>query len=223
MTKPLRAAVEIIVRYLDNPKNILEIGSKQAKNQEELANLRSLFSTGKYIGLDMHKGRGVDMVANAEKLPFNNRSFDLIFCLETLEHCDKPWLISAEIERVLKSNGVVIVSSQQNFPIHKHPNDYFRFTPFGLSSLFPNLSQKIIFSISPPFKNEVKLNPQQVVLVGTNKNKKTVLSSIKRSVRSNVKYISVHKPYRHRLIDSVGFIKRAVEELFFRQEVEFFN
>lgn len=222
MTKPLRVAIEVIVSCLDKPKKVLEVGSRQAVNQNELADLRNLFNSGKFIGIDMQAGPGVDLVASAENIPFPDKTFDIVFCLETLEHADKPWLICAEIERVLKPNGVAIVSSQQNFPIHMHPSDYFRYTPLGLKALFPKLSNKLAFAISPPFDDEVKLNPQQVILVGTNNKNPKFLTKIKKALKSNVKNISVHKPYRHRLQDMVRIMKRALNEAVFRQEIEFF-
>lgn len=222
MTKPLRAAVEIISENLENPKKILEVGSRQAINQEELADLRGLFPNSKFIGIDMQAGPGVDLVASAEKIPFEKNTFDAIFCLETLEHAEKPWLICQEIERVLKPKGIAIVSSQQNFPIHMHPSDYFRYTPMGLKALFPNFKFKLAFSISPPFDDEVKLNPQQVVFVGSKAENKKLLLKIKKELRKNIEKISVHKPYRHRLQDAIKLMKRSLLEFGFRQEIEFF-
>ncbi|EKD52546.1 MAG: type 11 methyltransferase [uncultured bacterium] len=222
MTKPLRAAIEIICGDIVNPRQILEIGSRQAVNQNDLANVRELFPSGKFIGLDMQEGPGVDIVASANKLPFPNNSFDLVLCLETLEHADKPWMVSAEIERVLKPTGVTIVSSQQNFPIHKHPSDYFRYTPYGLNLLFQKLKGKLTVAISPPFDDEVKLNPQHIILVGMKKYDEKLLRRIKKSLKNNIATISVHKPYIHRFQDFFKFIKRAVAEFHFRQEIEFF-
>src|SRR5688572_24735644 len=135
MTKPLRAIVEIIVESLALRGKVLEIGSRQEKNQKGMANLRILFKGSNYLGVDMRKGPGVDKVINGNRLPFSDNSFDVVICLETLEHADKPWLVVSEIERVLKPTGTAIVSSQQNFPIHLHPSDYFRYTPYGMAVL----------------------------------------------------------------------------------------
>lgn len=222
MTKPLRAAVDIIVENLPKPTKVLEVGSRQAVNQSEMADLRPLFGKGKFVGVDMQKGPGVDIVASAEKLPFGDKTFDLIFCLETLEHAEKPALICAEIERVLTPKGIAIISSQQNFPIHLHPSDYFRYTPYGLKILFPRSVSQLAFAISPPFDNEVKLNPQHVILIASKGENSKLLTKIKRELRKNINRISVHKPYRHRLQQAVRLIRRAVNEMFFRQEIEFF-
>jgi SAM-dependent methyltransferase len=221
VTKPLRKAIEIVSKKLQ-PETVLEIGSRQEKNQSELANLRPLFPSAKYLGTDMRPGPGVDRVTDAEKLPFAKDSFDLVLCLETFEHAKKPWLLAAEIERVVSKNGLIIVSSQQNFPLHKHPSDYFRYTPYGLSSFFDNFKSRLIFSISPPFDDEVKLNPQHVIFVGTKRKDESQMKLIKNSLIAGKEEISVHKPYRHRLLDMIRITRRALAEAVFRQEIEFF-
>lgn len=48
-------------------------------------------------------------VADAHKLPFPSKSFDCITCLETLEHVEDPEKVIAEIKRVLKDDGYMIV------------------------------------------------------------------------------------------------------------------
>lgn len=223
MTKPLRKTIEIIAKVLPKAKNILEIGSRQEKNQQNLANLRGLFSKANYLGVDMRKGPGVDRVTNAEKLPFKNEQFDLVICLETLEHAKRPWLVAGEIERVLAKSGTALVSSQQNFPLHLHPSDFFRYTPYGLASLFGQFKDTLVFSISPPFDQEVKLNPQAVIVVGW-KTKQTELKiMLKKMLQKNIVQISGHKPYRHRLQDALKFIHRGLMETQFRHDIAFFE
>ena len=181
-----------------------------------------MFPDSNYLGTDMRTGPGVDQVADAEKLPFTNGSLDLVLCLETLEHAKKPWLVAAEIERVVSNSGVIIVSSQQNFPLHKHPSDYFRYTPFGISSFFDNFKSKLVFTISPPFDDEVKLNPQHVIMVATKTKSDKLMTTLKREIVKNKNLVSVHKPYRHRLFDMLKFFRRGLAEIQFRQEIEFF-
>lgn len=215
--------MDSIVSCLPTPKKILEIGSWQERNQYEIADLRPLFPNSEFVGTDMRSGPGVDRVANANRLPFASGSFDLVFCLETFEHADKPWLVAKEIERVLKPKGIAIVSSQQNFPIHNYPSDYFRYTPYGLAVLFEKIKAPLLFSISPPFDDEVKTNPQAVILVGSKTPNNKLLQQIRRQLKKDLATISVHKPYRHRLRDGLKILNRAVNELMFRQDVHFFK
>lgn len=223
MTKELRAALEIILASMKSePKKVLEIGSRVADNQDEICNLRPLLPNSSYVGLDMQEGVGVDVVADATSLPYRNHSFDLIICLETLEHAEDPWKIADEIARVVKPNGAIILSSQQNFPIHMHPSDYFRYTPYGLATLMPNKWQKVVFGISPPYDREAELNPKHVVVVAWNKeawNK----ASLKRKLKSQEAVVGGHKPYRHRLFDAIKIIKRALNEINYRQVIHFFE
>lgn len=204
------------------PKRVLEIGSRSAINQEDICDLRPLLPASEYIGVDMQKGLGVDMVADATALPFEKNSFDLLLCLETLEHCDEPWKVVSEIERVSKKNGAIILSSQQNFPLHMHPSDYFRYTPYGLSSLIKSKNHKVMMGISPPFDNEVGLNPKHVIVVAWN-GEVFDESKLKKVLRSSESTISGHKPYRHRIQDGWKIFKRAISELQFRHAIKFFR
>lgn len=48
-------------------------------------------------------------VAEAENLPFGKDKFDSVFALEILEHVFKPEKVLAEIKRVLKRDGYLVV------------------------------------------------------------------------------------------------------------------
>src|SRR3989344_1375736 len=48
-------------------------------------------------------------VADAHSLPFPDKSFDAVFCLETLEHVEDPLRVAKEMHRVLKDDGYVVV------------------------------------------------------------------------------------------------------------------
>ena len=48
-------------------------------------------------------------VGNAEELPFQDATFDMVFCSEVLEHVEHPEKLLAEIKRCLKADGHCIV------------------------------------------------------------------------------------------------------------------
>lgn len=48
-------------------------------------------------------------VADAHNLPFRDKEFDVVVCLETLEHVEDPRRVLSEIKRVLKKDGYLIV------------------------------------------------------------------------------------------------------------------
>jgi len=50
-------------------------------------------------------------VGDAEKLPFPNEYFDVVLCIETLEHLMEPPKAANEIKRVLKPSGKIILTT----------------------------------------------------------------------------------------------------------------
>lgn len=88
------------------------------------------------VGLDIRKGPGVDVVGNVYELPFNDNSFEVVLCMVVMEHLEDPRKAISEMKRVLKSGGLILVSTPFLFPIHDSPNDFWRFTKYGLKLLF---------------------------------------------------------------------------------------
>jgi SAM-dependent methyltransferase len=104
--------------------SVLEVGSLNVNG-----GVRDLF-TGEYVGIDRKAGPGVDRVMDAHALGFPDASFDVVVCCEMVEHDDAFWLSLAEIARVLRPGGRLILTTRGNgFPEHSHPNDYWRFMP----------------------------------------------------------------------------------------------
>jgi len=110
---------------------ILEIGSRDVNGS-----VRQFFD-GQYIGIDAEAGPGVDMVSSAHELHIYAGTFDTVLCLEMLEHDPKPWLTRAEMYRVLKPGGTMVISVPTNgFPEHKYPLDCFRYLPDAFTHFF---------------------------------------------------------------------------------------
>jgi len=121
--KPLKLFVE------KNKSNLftLDVGCSNS--------LYSSYFTNR-LGFDINFGNGVDVVGDAHKLPFKKNQFDIIFCTEVFEHLSNPQITISEMKRVLKSQGKLILTTRFIFPLHDTPNDYWRFTKYGLIELF---------------------------------------------------------------------------------------
>lgn len=78
---------------------------------------------------------GLDVVGDAQRLPFRDESFDIVYSLAVLEHVRRPWVAAAEIRRVLRRGGHVVLCVPFLYVIHDE-HDYFRFTDRGIRALF---------------------------------------------------------------------------------------
>jgi SAM-dependent methyltransferase len=140
----LHGVARAITETFALPEPILEIGAYQVAGQEEVADLRTLFPGREYLGVDMRAGPGVDCVANVEDLPQADASIGTILSFNTFEHVRRFWRGFAELRRVLRPDGVLIVSCPFHFHIHNFPHDYWRFTPAAFEFLLEDYPSKII-------------------------------------------------------------------------------
>ena len=81
------------------------------------------------------RAKGPDVVYDGKTLPFENESFDTVMSIQVLEHTPEPGHLIAEMARVLKPDGVLILAAPFSFRLHEEPHDYFRYTPHGLRVL----------------------------------------------------------------------------------------
>src|SRR5690349_1256264 len=135
MTPFIRGVVEATVATFALAGRVVEIGAYQVEGQGELIDLRSMFADVPYIGVDMRAGPGVDRVENVEGMSFESRSVGTVLALSTFEHVRRFWLGVEEIKRIVRADGVIVISTPFYFHIHNHPSDYWRFTPEALDSL----------------------------------------------------------------------------------------
>jgi SAM-dependent methyltransferase len=87
------------------------------------------------VGVDIRPGRGVSIISDAQALGLLDAVFDVVLCTEVLEHLPEPQSAIAEMYRVLKPGGMLLLTTRFLFPIHDAPHDYFRFTKYGLRHL----------------------------------------------------------------------------------------
>lgn len=91
-------------------------------------------------GLNMSKGR-------LEDVQFEANSFDLVVCIEVIEHISFPQSFTSEIHRVLRSGGAVYISTPNfdsllrrklkgQYDVINYPNHLSYFTAKTLNSLF---------------------------------------------------------------------------------------
>ena len=89
-----------------------------------------------------------EVLADAKKLPFKDKFFDVALLIQVLEHVDAPREVISEAARVLKPNGTLILSVPFFYPLHDMPYDFGRYTISALKSFLTDSSMRIIKSTS---------------------------------------------------------------------------
>jgi SAM-dependent methyltransferase len=114
---------------------------------------RSLFTgVSEYIGLDMeneghsHEKEMIDVYYDGKTIPFDNEYFDAVFSSEVFEHIFDIEPILAELHRILKKEGQILISVPFAWNEHEIPNDFARYTSFGLEYLLRKSGFEIISS-----------------------------------------------------------------------------
>lgn len=127
-----------VERYDLAHKKTLDVGSRDYNGT-----VSPLFTD--YLGVDMEGGPNVNVVARADKLPFEDESFDVVVSTEMLEHDPFFWLSIPEMARVLRKNGYMILTTRGiNFHLHGYPDDYWRFTESAIAHLFMEAKLSVI-------------------------------------------------------------------------------
>jgi SAM-dependent methyltransferase len=136
--------VSLVASTLPIREPIYEFGSLQCEGQIAFADLRPLFPGREYVGADMRTGPGVDKVLNLHNIDLAGESVGTVLCLDTLEHVEYPHKALEEIHRVLKPDGIAMISGTMLFPIHDYPCDFWRFTPEAFRSILKPFSSSFV-------------------------------------------------------------------------------
>jgi SAM-dependent methyltransferase len=92
----------------------------------------------KYIGADVAAAKDtiLDLEIVPDKpVPLLDASVDTVLSTQTLEHVPNVEFYLAECHRLLKQDGVLILTAPMQWRHHEVPYDFFRFTKYGLTAL----------------------------------------------------------------------------------------
>lgn len=110
---------------------------------------QKLFEASEYIGLeidseDNRKHKKADYFYQGDQFPFPNENFDSIISNEVLEHIFNPDVFFTEMNRVLKNQGILLITVPFVWDEHEQPYDYARYSSFGLTYLLQKHGFKIL-------------------------------------------------------------------------------
>lgn len=101
----------------------------------------SFFRNHLYCGVDLGVGDTgwdygrLDAVADLTRLPFRSDCFGACINIVTLEHVREPACALREIARTLAPRAPLLLVAPHEWEVHQAPNDYFRYTRYGLAYL----------------------------------------------------------------------------------------
>jgi SAM-dependent methyltransferase len=80
--------------------------------------------------------RNTDVIADAHLLPFGNGVFDAVIAMNAFEHYRDPKIVAAELYRVLRPGGRILIRTAFLQPLHEKPWHFYNCTRYGLEEWF---------------------------------------------------------------------------------------
>jgi SAM-dependent methyltransferase len=108
---------------------------------------KRFFTFNKYIGIEVgpfKKNSGVNVYFDGKFLPFKSETFDSVISTQVFEHVFEPDRYLGELYRILKNDGVVLLTVPFVWDEHEQPTDYARYSSFGIKHLLSNHGFKIL-------------------------------------------------------------------------------
>lgn len=130
----IERATAVFAAALPDAARVLDAGAGEAQYAH-------LFTRHRYLGVDLGIGdaawnyRRLDCIADLQSLPLRPAVFDACLNIVTLEHVREPALVIAELGRVLKPGGRLLLIVPHEWEVHQSPHDYFRYTRHGVRYL----------------------------------------------------------------------------------------
>lgn len=132
--------------------DVLSIGAAGDLDKEG-SRYRDYFGMAdRYVTSDIEPVMDCDLVLDVRKMTeVWGDSYDAVFVSGVLEHVDDCHAAVREIYRVLKSGGTLIVGVPFKQPVHRAPQDFWRFTEYGLRYLLREFSISEVRAIGDDF------------------------------------------------------------------------
>jgi len=118
-------------------KRVLEVGACNVNGS--LRRIVESLKPSEYVGIDIAKGPGVDIVCNAEDMveKFGKESFDFVISTELLEHAEQWRKVVSNIKNVCKIDGFILITTRsKGFPYHGYPYDFWRYELEDMKEIF---------------------------------------------------------------------------------------
>ena len=102
--------------------------------------------TNEYISMDFDENPAIAVPLNRDgTIPGYDRHFDIVLSTQVLEHVSDPLKYLSEAARVLKNEGLLILSTHGYWMFHPDPADYWRWTSAGLKKIVSEAGFEIMY------------------------------------------------------------------------------
>ncbi len=140
-------AIQEFSQSLPAESSVLDAGAGEAHHKKYFPNLN-------YIAVDLAVGdvawnyKKLNVIADISSMPFSSGSFDAVINIVTMEHVCEPVSVIAELARVTKPTGVLLLVAPMEWEEHQQPYDFFRYTRYGLTYLLKSAGYEVL-SVEP--------------------------------------------------------------------------
>lgn len=175
---------------IDKNMKILDVGCGDGYLLEQI---KENFTFNELYGIDIsirrlnlakkRLGDGIFLNSEAEKLPFPDEYFDILLCVEVLEHLSNPLQCIVEMKRVLKSGGKIILTT---------PSIHIAFLGYNPLTWIESILSLYYPNILPPFHNLYEPDKTSTVI-----HRAFTIKEIASFFKdcSNVKYVTIISPH----------------------------
>jgi SAM-dependent methyltransferase len=101
------------------------------------------------VGFDVPGNPHADLHGSIDAIPVEDASFDVVLCLQVLEHVPDPAAAVRELRRAVRPRGRVLLSTHGVYPFHPNPDDFWRWTHTGLERLFRTNAEWTSVTVRP--------------------------------------------------------------------------
>jgi SAM-dependent methyltransferase len=106
-----------------------------------------------YTTSEVAPGLGADLVLDVRAMPtIADASYDAVFCSGVLEHVDDYQAAVRECYRILRPSGLFLVGVPFQQRLHRAPQDFWRFTEYGVRYLLRAFTIEAVAAIGPDTK-----------------------------------------------------------------------
>lgn len=119
-------------------KKVIEVGSCDV-NGSLRPIIESWAKPSKYVGVDIEKGLGVDVICSADEIVdhFGKETFEIVISTELLEHVRNWKKVISNLKQICKTNGCILITTRSyGFAYHAYPYDLWRYELEDIRQIF---------------------------------------------------------------------------------------